>query len=211
MKSEFILFDFDGVITSTFHMCLDIIRQANPNETEESLKQRFVANTSNHEITSLVTAAGIDFFSEYSDKILDQPLVSGLTDVLEFISENFTTIIVSSTTSPPIKKYLEHHNLTKHFSALFCNDIPTDKSEKFKIIIQHYKIKNSECVFITDTLGDIKEAHKVKIPSVGVTWGYHDETMIRSGNPVATIDYPTQLKGAIEEALDFSEEYNERH
>lgn len=211
MKSEFILFDFDGVVASTFHMCFDIVHQANPSETEQSFKQRFVANTSNNEITSLATAAGIDFFNEYADRILDQSLVNGLTDVLDFVSENFTTILVSSTTSPPIKKYLDHYNLTKYFSALFCNDIPTAKSEKFNIIIKHYRIKPSECVFVTDTLGDIKEAHKVRIPSVGVTWGYHDEAMIRSGNPVATIDYPTQLKGAIEEALDFSGEYEERH
>lgn len=211
MKSEFILFDFDGVIASTFRMCFDIVRQANPSETKQSFRQRFVANTSNREITSLAMAAGIDFFSEYSNRILDQSLVNGLTDVLEFIGENFTTIIVSSTTSVPIKKYLDHHDLSKYFSALFCNDIPTPKSEKFKIIIKHFQTEPSECVFITDTLGDIKEAHKVRIPSIGVTWGYHDEAIIRSGNPVTTIDYPTQLKGAIEEALDFSGEYDEVH
>lgn len=211
MKSEFILFDFDGVIADTFGMTLDIIRQANPDETEQVFKQRFVGNSSNKEIIDLTTVAGVDFFNEYADRILDQPVVNGLTDVLDFVSENFTTILVSSTITAPIKKYLEHYNLTKYFSALFCNDIPTSKSEKFQIIIKHYKIKPSECVFITDTMGDIKEAHKVKIPSVGVTWGYHDEAMIRASNPVATIDYPTQLKGAIEEALDFSGEYEERH
>jgi phosphoglycolate phosphatase len=211
MKSEFILFDFDGVVVSTFKMCLDIVRRANADETEQTLKQRFLSGDSTHDITSLADSAGIDFFAEYSKNILDQPVVNGLTDVLEFVSQNFTTILVSSTTSPPIKKYLDHNDLTKYFSALFCNDIPTPKSDKFKIIIDHFKIKPSECVFITDTVGDIREAHKVKIPSVGVTWGYHDEDMIREGNPVATIDYPTQLKGAIEEALDFSGEYNERH
>lgn len=211
MKSEFILFDFDGVIVSTFQMCLDIVKRANPGETKQTFKQRFATGDGTKEITSLAASAGIDFFNEYSDKILNQSTVSGLTDVLDFVSENFTTILVSSTTSPPIKKYLEQHNLAKYFSALFCNDIPTPKEDKFNIIISHYKIKPSECVFVTDTMGDIREAHKVKIPSVGVTWGYHDEDMIREGNPVATIDYPTQLKGAIEEALDFSGEYNERH
>ena len=211
MKSEFILFDFDGVIAQTFNMCFDIIHQANQSETKQIFKQRFTNNMSSQEITNLASSAGIDFFSEYSNKILDQPLTNGIVDGLEFISENFTTILVSSTTSPPIKKYINHHNLTKYFSALFCNDIPTTKSEKFQIIIKHFNTEPSECVFITDTLGDIKEAHKVKIPSIGVTWGYHDEVMIRSGNPVATIDYPTQLKGAIEEALDFSGEYDEVH
>jgi phosphoglycolate phosphatase len=211
MKSEFILFDFDGVIADTFQMCFNIVRQANPSETEQTFKQRFITNSDNCEIPNLTTSAGIDFFKEYSSRILDQPPANNIADALKFISENFTTILVSSTTSPPIKKYIDHHNLANCFSAIFCNDIPTSKSEKFKIILQHYRTAPSECVFVTDTLGDIKEAHKVNIPSVGVTWGYHDQALLQSGNPVTIIDYPTQLKGAIEEALDFSGEYDEIH
>jgi len=210
MESEFTLIDFDGVITNTFQLCLDIVTKALPDETEQTLKQRF-ATTDSYNIPRLVESANMDFFQEYTDRILDQPLTNGITDVLEFINANFTTILVSSTTSPPIKKYLQHHNLAGYFSAMFCNDVPTSKADKFKIILQHFKTKPSECVFITDTAGDIQQAHLVNIPSIGVTWGYHDETTLQSANPATTVDYPTQLKGAIEETLDFSGEYDEVH
>jgi len=209
MKSEFVLLDFDGVIADTFQLCLSIVQNAQPSETPLSFRDRFTLDTSRSETLNQTDQAGVDFFREYSHKILDQPVVPGISDVLEFIGENFTTILVTSTTSPPVKKFLAHHQLTNHFSALFCNDVPSLKSAKFKLILSHYKIEPSECVFVTDTVGDIKEAHSVNIPSVAVTWGYHDEDTLAKGNPVTIIDYPTQLKGAIEEALDFSLEYDE--
>jgi phosphoglycolate phosphatase len=209
MQSEFVLMDFDGVIVDSFNLCLSIVSQTNPSETDQTFRERFTRDSSRANLLESLSNAGSDFFTEYSKKIIDQPLFPGIADALEFIGGNFTTILVSSSISPPIKQYLQQHNLTRHFSALFCNDIPNLKADKFKLLLQHYQVKPTECVFVTDTLGDILEAKHVLIPSIGVTWGYHPAALLREGNPQAVIDYPSQLKGAIEEAMDFSVEYDE--
>ena len=47
--------------------------------------------------------------------------------------------------------------------------------------------------FITDTLGDIKEANKVGIESIGITWGYQDKAKLQKGNPKKIVDTPTEL------------------
>lgn len=209
MKSEFVLMDFDGVIADTFNMCFNIVARANPEESKDSFKQRFIGSDGPQGVVSLTAGAGIDFFEEYSENILKQPLANGIEDALEFIGENFTVILVTASISAPVKKYLKHHGLANYFSAVFCDDVHTSKREKMHVIQKHYNVEPSECVFVTDSLADIKEASAAEVPSIGVTWGYHDEEMLRKGNPVTLIDYPTQLKGAIEETLDFSGEYNE--
>lgn len=209
MQSEFVLIDFDGVIVDSFQLCFNIVSQINPGESEQLFRQRFARDKSRAQLLQSFSNAGFDFFTAYAQGIVDQPIVPGIVDALEFIGANFTTILVSSTTSPPIKQYLQQHNLTRHFSAIFSNDIPNLKSDKFSLLLQHYQVQPTECVFITDTLGDIMEAKHVRIPCIGVTWGYHDEQLLQPGHPQAIIDYPSQLKGAIEEALDFSLEYDE--
>jgi phosphoglycolate phosphatase-like HAD superfamily hydrolase len=35
-------------------------------------------------------------------------------------------------------------------------------------------------IFITDALGDVKEAQLAEIPTVAVTWGVHDESFFDS-------------------------------
>src|SRR3989338_752323 len=209
MQSEFVLIDFDGVIVDSFRLCFDIVSRLNPQESEQSFRQRFARDSSRADMLQKLSHAGFDFFTEYSKGIIDRPLIAGMADALEFIGANFTTILVSSTTSPPIKQYLQKHHLARYFSAIFSNDFPNLKSDKFSLLLQHYQVQPTECVFITDTLGDIMEAQQVLIPCIGVTWGYHNESLLKQGNPQSIIDYPSQLKGAIEEALDFSLEYDE--
>lgn len=209
MQSEFVLIDFDGVIVNSFPLCFDIVSRINPQESEQTFRERFARDSSRADMLQELSSSGIDFFTEYSKGIVDQPLIAGMTDVLEYIGANFTTILVSSTTSPPIKQYLQKHDLARYFSAIFSNDFPNLKSDKFSLLLQHYLVQPTECVFITDTLGDVLEAQQVHIPCIGVTWGYHDESLLKQGHPQTIIDYPSQLKGAIEEALDFSLEYDE--
>ena len=38
------------------------------------------------------------------------------------------------------------------------------------MIFQEYGISENECVFITDTIGDIKEAKHLNIPCIAVNW-----------------------------------------
>ncbi len=207
MKSEYVLMDFDGVIADTFDMCLAIACKVWPEITAAQYRARFYGdiNTTVQEIM----AGGVNFFEEYDAQILKQPLVAGMEEALKYIGANFSMILVSSTVSEPIKKFLRYHKMLTYFAAIFGNDVPSSKKEKMRLILQHYKIKPSESVLVTDTLGDLRDAKALSVPAIAVTWGYHDEQILHRGEPLVFVDYPTQLKGAIEEALEFSNEYDE--
>jgi phosphoglycolate phosphatase len=63
--------------------------------------------------------------------------------------------------------------------------VETHKSKevKFGIIFEETGLLKDECVFVTDTLGDILEANKVGVRTIAVTFGYHDEKRLAKGNP----------------------------
>jgi phosphoglycolate phosphatase-like HAD superfamily hydrolase len=57
-------------------------------------------------------------------------------------------------------------------------------------------------VFVTDTLGDVMEAHQAGVKSIGVLWGLHDRTTLERGKPEVIIDDPSQLEETVERVLN---------
>ncbi|MBU1557929.1 hypothetical protein KKC45_03125 [Patescibacteria group bacterium] len=53
-------------------------------------------------------------------------------------------------------------------------------------------------MFITDTLGDIREASEMDIKSIGVTWGFHNRETLKRGNPFNIAEKPEDLSSAID-------------
>ena len=72
------------------------------------------------------------------------------------------------------------------------------KKKKFRMTFEEYSLLPSECVFITDTLGDLLEANLLEVPTIAVTWGYHDETRLKYGKPHNIIHEFDDLPGAID-------------
>lgn len=50
-----------------------------------------------------------------------------------------------------------------------------------------FDFKKDECIFITDTLGDILEANEVGIGTIAVDFGYHERKRLEKGNPLKII------------------------
>ena len=70
---------------------------------------------------------------------------------------------------------LERSKMRVFFDFLTTADTSTDKVEKFKLIEDKYKADKKDILFITDALGDLRDADIAKIPTLVVTWGVHDK------------------------------------
>jgi phosphoglycolate phosphatase-like HAD superfamily hydrolase len=57
------------------------------------------------------------------------------------------------------------------------------KVEKFKYLFDKYKIEADECVFVSDTLGDVLEGHKVGVKTIAVDFGFHKKDRLEKGKP----------------------------
>ena len=122
-------------------------------------------------------------------------LFNGVKELLEELHQSGRTLIVNTNAYEkmciPLLKNAGVYDL---FDFVATADISKDKVEKFRIIAERYGLTKDEMVFVTDALGDVRDADAAGVTTIAVTWGVHDASYF-SREPhenlkkiVATID-----------------------
>ena len=104
------------------------------------------------------------------------------------MSKQYILTVVSSSTSSFIEKFLEKENIRQCFSDILGSDVDYSKVKKINNLLRDYSINPTDAVYITDTIGDIKEANECNVRSIGVTWGAHDRDTLEKAAPYAVVD-----------------------
>jgi len=207
---KFILFDFDGVIADSFRPAFEIQKKICPHITEDTYRKRFEGNINDWEepinVHTKECRHDIDFFKEYIPRMKKEvQIVPGMREVIVELEKNYALIVISSTISSPIQEFLEGHGLANHFAQIMGNDVHASKVEKIKMVLDKYGVGPKDCVFITDTLGDMHEAEKMSVGAIGVAWGFHaPETLLR-GKPFRLVEKSNDLLAAVSDYFKVSE------
>ena len=183
-KTKIVMFDFDGVIVNSCDMALEINREYFGSMEYSEVQDWAEGNVYNRKLREEEgNGSEIYYFEQYSKRVTELVPVEGIENVFkELTKQNFKLIIVSSADEEIIKNYLEKYNLEKYFIKIMARKTHTSKVEKFKMVFEEFKIKPKETLLITDSVGDVKEAHEVKMKAIGVLWGLHErERLERNG------------------------------
>ena len=203
MKDRFILFDFDGVIADSFALAYDVARIVHPeaNLDLEAYRRWFEGNV--YDVIKATAPGGVrheKYFSEFAPRMEEEVrLVPGMREVVSELAEAYTLIIISSTESGLIRKFLDRHSLLHHFADVMGSDVHTSKVEKVRMVFEVHSVRADECVFITDTLGDMREAKEHEIGTIGVSWGWHTHETLGKGIPFRIVDTPSELPDAVDD------------
>lgn len=202
MKTKFVLFDFDGVIADSFGAAFETVQTMCPAITPADYQKRFEGNI--YEVAHGETFHNesckhdLNWFDIYIPKLRGKTTVfPGMKEVVHALEKEYVLVIISSTLTFPIEEFLRANNLETHFDWVLGSDVHKSKTEKMNMVFEKYHISGSDCVFITDTLGDIREAEKTHIPSIAVTWGFHMEETLAKGKPYALVHMPEELAAAV--------------
>ena len=204
MSKKMVIFDFDGVLVNTLDFSFNLHKEKN----KELTWKEFQDFSNGNFIDSIRKAAGKkiinlrkDFKENYENEISKISVPKVLNKSIPILSTEYLLVIVSSTSSYLINNFLVKENLREYFSDILGVDISINKTEKINKVLEKYNILPRNTVFITDSLGDILEANKCKIYSIGVTWGLHERNRLKKGNPTDIIDDPRGLIKTIENVL----------
>ena len=118
------------------------------------------------------------------------------------LANEYTLVIISSSSEESISSFLSKYNLRHHFSEILGRETHRNKVDKFHMILDKYRINPHETLIITDTAGDIKEANDVGVRSIGVIWGVHDEDKLAQVNPHFVAKEPSELISGIKAVLN---------
>ena len=76
--------------------------------------------------------------------------------------------------------------------------------EYYTPIPEYYKefnIKPKETLLITDSVGDVKEAHEVKMKAIGVLWGLHERERLERNGVDFVAETPKDILTGIKKIL----------
>ncbi len=115
-------------------------------------------------------------FAAYVDAKSQLPLFPGIRELLQRLHESGILLILNTSTyERSCLPTLERTGIRDLFDYIAAADLSKSKEEKFAFLQKHYSLASDEMLFVTDSLGDVREADAIGIPTVAVTWGVHDE------------------------------------
>ncbi len=196
-----VIFDFDGVIHNTLEIAFKVNKKLNPHLTIEEYKNFFNGN--------FYKSAGIlkgdkklkssnEFFELQEIEFNSLKIEKAIWENILKIKNNYDLFIITSNREKTLRNYFERNNLSKVFKEILGFETHTSKVEKFKMLMKKYGITKDNCVFVTDTLGDILEAHKVGLRTIAVDFGFHERKRLEKGNPLTIISKFEEILPAIQ-------------
>jgi len=199
-ERKIILLDFDGVIADSYDVAFKINKIIdNRIKNEKDFQKLFNGNINDWTKDSSCTKEEIriindNFFAKYIPQMKKVKIFSGIKDVLMGLSKKYTLLIISSTIISPIHDLLKRNNVHSYFDDIVgSNFVDANKTERMKMVLKKYEVETKDCIFVTDTLGDIKEATNVGIDSIGVAWGFQERENLLKGKPFAIAEKPKEL------------------
>lgn len=203
-----VFFDFDGVIVNTYDMSFDIARILNPQLgsalNDEKYRRYFEGNIHEEIAKEKLRQKNdvTDFFSEYDRRLHAHHRPGDMMDtVIRELASRYALFVISSTPTAIIKKFFAAHELESCFKGILGSDVHTSKTKKIERVLAERHAAPGDCVFITDTLGDIREAEAAGVQSIAVTWGYHPRETLERGKPIAIAEDPRELVSCIDRYL----------
>lgn len=183
-----IIFDFDGVIHDTFDFHKNKIHEFTGIYLSDQEFRDIHNGNFFHSVPKKIQHIDWEAYRDYIFyEQSNLKIKKEVEDTLLDLSKNYELHIISSGGTNNIIQYLWNNNLISIFKEILGLESHKSKVEKFSFIFEKHNLSPDECVFITDTLGDILEANKIGIKSIGCAFGFHGKTKIAEGDPYTTV------------------------
>ncbi len=198
-----VFFDFDGVIADSHAAAFGTAQKVCKHIDLDKHRRHFEGNINDwkldDELDHSACQHNVDWWGLYLPLFEKTHPFPGSIRAVQELGEKYRMAVISSTISSPIMEFLTKYDAAQYFDDIFGNDVHPSKVEKMNMLFERYKLAPERCVFVTDTLGDMREAEKVGVGTIGVSWGFHERERLQKGNPFKIVDHPQELPGAVEE------------
>ena len=199
-NKKLIIFDFDGVLVNTLDLSFSIQQQHNPELTKEYFHALNHGNFLENYYKEVEKGNLVDvpnWEEAYLEGLLNLNSHDLIHKLITGLKDEYLLAIVSSTMSSHIDTFLRQEKIRDFFADISGTDVHQSKVVKINSLLAKHAISPADTLFITDTLGDIREGNRCSVSSVGVTWGAHDRETLLEGKPFDVVDDVMSLELSI--------------
>ncbi len=201
MSRGTIIFDFDGTIADSFEVILGIFYELTGNapfsKEEISEYRKLPLKKISKKIgisVSQVPVLLVKGRAMMIHRMRDVKPIPGISDALKELQDlDWQLMVISSNSRQNVEEYLKAHHLNIYFDRVYGGVGLFGKSSALRKVIKQNKLDRNTCYYVGDESRDMQAAHKTRIGSVGVSWGYNDVSLLKSEKPTAIADSPARL------------------
>lgn len=194
---KLLIFDFDGVIEDNYELHFEMSKKKTKDMTREEHRKLFEGNIHVERAKLEHRDTGFDLRTHFCNAKKDVIIKEDIKKVLLALSKDCTFGIITSANEWGINDYLKTNQIEDLFSFVYGFETDKSKVRKFEKVLKEFDLNKEECLFVTDTLGDILEANKVGIKTIAVDFGFHERERLQKGNPAKIISNMNELIPAI--------------
>ena len=189
---------FDGVVHDTFEFHREKIREITGiNLSREDLRRIHHRNFNNCECPKLRNTDWEEYSRHIHSSLSSLRIEDRIKDTISKLGMNYELYINSACGTSNIQGYLKNNKVASYFREVLGGDSHKSKTDKFRYIFDRYSLTPNDCIFVTDTLGDILEAKEVEVRTIAVDSGYHNRETLETGKPYIIISNLEELIGII--------------
>ncbi len=192
-----LIFDFDGVIEDNYELHFELSQKQITGLTREEHKKLFDGNLHVEREKLQERNTGFDLRTHFNAKKLEAVIDPEIKTALTQLSKQYLLGIVSSAQEYGIHGYLEKNQVEHCFTFVYGVESGKLKSEKFEKVLSAYSVTPEECLFVTDTLGDILEANEAGIRTIAIDSGFHERERLEKGKPLHVISRLSDLTAVL--------------
>ncbi len=181
MPTPLVIFDLDGVLFDSIGFARDHFLARHPGVTAAMYDEIHTGNYHEgarryaHLKMPLEESEEHESRARYAERKRNEvAMFAGMKELLHALrAEGCLLALNTNGFEKNCYPLLERAGVKDIFDLIACAETSMDKVEKFGIIEAGLGITAQHSVFVTDALGDVRDAERAGIPTIAVTFGVH--------------------------------------
>ncbi len=112
--------------------------------------------------------------------------------------EGYSLGIVTSNAQTTVDSYLAAQALDQLFEFVRAGHGLLGKARVLRRLLRTYRLQPTQVIYVGDETRDVEAAQQVHLPSIAVSWGFNNRTILEQQQPDIIIDHPRELLIAIQ-------------
>ena len=201
-----VIFDFDGTIADSIPQALDMYNELAQEFGLQSISQEQFVALRSQSINGIIKKLGISWLRmpaliKRGRELMGQRLdtlwpCSGMPQIIQFLNDSEHDYgVLTSNSVENVERFFVRHEIPM---PTFIDSVSSLRNKSTYLKTRRREFEGRPLIYVGDELRDIEAAHKARITSIAVDWGFNTRERLKKAGPDEMVSNTEQLRLAID-------------